>query len=452
VTKRLAGATAVWLAVAACAPRPGPRAPAAAPVDDVAAAKARVAELVASEGRALSWLAAADPRLAARLGTRAPDEVLSQIGTEAVLAEDASASIHDGTLDLFGFRARAVALGHAAREAASIPPDLPAVGAVDARGDEPARPLLERELLVRLVDEEAARDTEEGALGPASGDLVRAMLATWKAPSGDDAWRARDTWAARHLGEIADSLRGPSVHEGPFDLDQALYPLERLLAPLSFPKAAAAIAHLRTALDDVRGVPPLRSAASIGRGTRTHLGVSTDLAALGTRLVGVREHLRARALAILTDAGGGRGAIEAQARELLFVEGPCPAVIGSRVRAAAPPPERAPICGALKALTEPGTKSAAVIALHDDLSLAMAAFDPSPPPRTALLSRPDDEHVDSLRRSARERPVVAIGLALAALVLYDDPAATDGRTSTWAALGDAPLDVVARELGAPPLP
>jgi hypothetical protein len=408
-----------------------------------------VAELVASEGRALSWLAAADPRLAARLGTQAPDAVLSQIGTEAVLAEDASASIHDGALDLFGFRARAVALGHAAKEAASIPASLPAVG---AGTDGPVRPLLERELLVRLVEEETARVTEEGALGPASGDLVRAMLSTWKSPSGDDAWRARDTWAARHLAEIADSLHGASVHEGPFDLDQALYPLERLLAPLSFPKAAAALAHLRMALDDVRGVPPLRSAASIGRETRAHLGVSTDLTALGARLVGVREHLRARALAILSDAGGGRGAIEAQARELLFVEGPCPAVTGSRVRAAAPPPERAPICGALKALTEPGTKSAAVVALHDDLSLAIAAFDPSPPPRTSLLSRPDDEHVDALRRSARERPVVAIGLALTALVLYDDPAATDARTASWAALGDAPLDVVAREVGAAPLP
>ena len=65
-----------------------------------------------------------------------------------------------------------------------------------------------------------------------------------------------------------------------------------------------------------------------------------------------------------------------------------------------------------------------------------------------LLSKPEDEVVDSLRRAARERPVVALGVALAAELLYrdGDAAAAEPRLKAWRALGEAPLDVVAREL------
>ena len=57
-----------------------------------------------------------------------------------------------------------------------------------------------------------------------------------------------------------------------------------------------------------------------------------------------------------TDARIGRPGefigIEGKARELLLVERPCPAVADTRVRAMAPPPERATACGALRVLTE----------------------------------------------------------------------------------------------------
>jgi hypothetical protein len=436
---------------AASSPRPAvPAENAASP--DGRSAESLVAALVASEERAVGWLAAADPRLAARLHARAPEEVLNQIGTEAVLAEDASASIHDGALDLFGFRARALAIERAAKAASEIPVALPGVLPEALRASSPvARPLLERELLVRLIDEEKARDAEEATLGPASGDLVRGILSTWKAPSGDDAWRTRDTWAAKHLLEIADSLQDARGHAGPLDLDEALYPLERLLAPLEFPKASAALARVRTAIDDSR-VPALWSAENIARMTKVHLGTSVDVRTLRERLTAVREHLRARAGAILSNAAGDRAAVEARARDLLFVEGPCPAVVGSRVRAAAPPPERAAACGLVRAMADESSRSAATVALYDDVSLALASFDPAPPPRTDLLSRPDNDRVDALRRAARERPVVALGLAVAAVILYEDPAAADARTHDWALLGEAPLDVVAREVGATSYP
>jgi hypothetical protein len=442
-------APALLLAASCAVPASkSPLAP-ASPAAEAQAAAANIAELAASEERAFGWLAAADPRLAARLGMEAPADVLNQIGTEAVLAEDASASIHDGALDLFGFRARALAVERAAKEAAAAPAALPGNAAA---GAPMGRPLLERELLVRFIEEERARGTDEAALGAASGDLVRAMLSTWKAPSGDDAWRARDAWAAKHLLDIADSLRGAKAPAGPLDLDEALYPLERLLAPLQFPKASAALARVRTALDDARGIPALWSAESIARGAKTHLGTAIDVTTFRARLEPARANLRAKALALLAGAGEGRAALEAHARELLFVEGPCPAITASRIRSAAPPPERAAACGVLKALASDASTAPAVVALSDDVDLAVAAFDPSPPPRTGLLSHPDNDLVDTLRRSARQRPVVALGLAVAAVVLYDDPSVADARTRAWAQLGEAPLDVVAREVGAAPLP
>lgn len=440
-------ATLAWLATASCASR-GAKTPAAPSIATPEVdTRAAVAQLVASEDRALDWLAAADPRLAARLGSKASEAVLSQVGTEAVLAEDSSAAIHDGALDLFGFRARALAIDHAAKDSAQVPTGLPAY-TTDTTSPV-ARPALEAQLLARLVAEETARVADEAKLGARSSDLVRGMLDTWKAPAGDDAWRARDAWAARHLSEIADSLRADPSPAGPLDLDESLYPLERLLAPLEFPKASAALARVRTALDSAHGAPALWPPESIARTAKTYLGADVDPRTLAARLAGILDRLRRTALAALTDAAEGRAALEGHARDLLFAEGRCPAVSGSRLRAAAPPPERAAVCGLLSALADAHAGGAAVVALHDDVSLALAAIDPAPPPRTALLSRPDDDRVDTLRRLARQRPVVAVGLLLAAYVLYADPAATDERLRAWVSLGEAPLDLVAREVGAP---
>jgi hypothetical protein len=128
-----------------------------------------------------------------------------------------------------------------------------------------------------------------------------------------------------------------------------------------------------------------------------------------------------------------RRGIEERARALLLVERPCPPVADSRVRAMAPPPERAAVCGALHALTE-DTSPAPLLALHDDVLLALAAVSPTPPARAGLLTHPADEDVDSLQRTARERPVVALGVALAAELLYEDGDAGE-RLARWRALG-----------------
>jgi hypothetical protein len=179
-----------------------------------------------------------------------------------------------------------------------------------------------------------------------------------------------------------------------------------------------------------------------------HLGLDVEVAALPARLQRLEARLRDDVERALREAGdGARPGIEAKARELLLVERPCPAVADTRVRAMAPPPERAAVCGALRALTEEGSP-AARMALHDDVLLSLAAVMPAPPARTGLLSHPENDVVEALLRMARERPVVVLGVALAAELLYAEDGG-EARLATWRALGEAPLDVVARELGAP---
>jgi hypothetical protein len=403
-------------------------------------------DFVQTEDEAIGWLAAADPRLAARTGAVGPPEVLKRIGTDAVLTEDASAQIHGSSLDLFAFRARAHALDEAARLVGAFREPLPETGPV---GTPLARPRLEQELLERLVGEERTRAGDEARLGDASGDLVRGIVSTWTQPERPQDVQDRDLWASRHLLEIRDSLRDPAPRTGPADLDVALYPLERLLAPLVFPRGSAAIAQIRMAIDaDMRAVPRLRDSARIANAAKVHLGLDVDPASLPARLEHVETRLRELAQRALDQAGpDGRRAVEARARELLLVERSCPAVPDTRVRAMAPPPERAGACGVLKALTEEPSPGPALVALHDDVLLSFAAVVPAPPPRTGLLSHPADDDVETLLRMARERPVVVLGVALAAELVYGRDGAEE-RLAAWRALGEAPLDIVAREMNA----
>jgi hypothetical protein len=96
-------------------------------------------------------------------------------------------------------------------------------------------------------------------------------------------------------------------------------------------------------------------------------------------------------------------------------------------------------------LTEESLPTVGLVALHDDVLLSFAAVVPAPPPRTRLLSHPEDDSVDAMERTARERPVVVLGIALAAELLYGSGEVAT-RLEAWRALGEAPLDVVEREL------
>ncbi|HEY3816586.1 MAG TPA: hypothetical protein VGL81_05420 [Polyangiaceae bacterium] len=413
----------------------------AATADD----RAHTTELATAEDEAIAWMAAADPRLAARANATAPHEVLERVGMEAMLAEDTAAVIRGSSLDLFAFRARTHALAEAAKVMAAFQAPLPEVGPL---GSALARPRLEKELLERLIAEERARTEDESKLGIASGDLVRGIVSLWTQPARPQDVQDRDAWMQKHLLEVRDSLLDPARRGGPGDLDVALYPLEKLLAPLTYPRGTAALAQVRIAIDsDMRAVPKLVDGERVARAVKVHLGLDVETAGLPARLERLEARLREAAEKALKSADlDARKAVEAKARELLLVERPCPAVADTRVRAMAPPPERATVCGALRALTEEEAP-AGLVALHDDVLLSLAAVTPTPPARTGLLSHPEDDVVETLLRMARDRPAVVLGPALAAELLYTE-GGVEARLATWKALGEVPLDVLARELAA----
>jgi hypothetical protein len=408
--------------------------------------RARTTDLAQAEDDAIGWMAAADPRLAVRAGVQGPDEVLKRIGMDAVLTEDTAAIIRGTSLDLFAFRARAKALDGAAKALSASRGPVPEVGPL---GSALARPRLERELCARVIAEERARVDEEAKLGDASGELVRGLVSTWTPPARPQDVQDRDAAMARHLLEIRESLKAKAPRLGPPDLDVALYPLERLLAPTAFPRASAAIAEVRIALDaDMRAVPKLRDPKEVAAAAKVHLGVELDMGGLPVRLARLEARLRDEAGRAMDEAGpDARRGIEAQARGLLLIEQPCPPVPDSRVRSMAPPPERAGVCGLLHALSDEGAPAAGVVAAHDDVLLALAAVVAAPPARTGLLSHPDDDVVDALERRARERPVGVLAVAVAAEMLFGKPGTAE-RLAAWRALGEAPLDVVERETSA----
>jgi hypothetical protein len=433
------------LALACSAGRSPPPAAAPVAVDRVEDERARAAQFDGLVLDVLDVLAAADPRVATRAGRPPSEEVLKRIGMDSIFAEDEQGAIRGTSLDLFAFRARGRALDRAAAMVKAFgdraPERSPPGSAIE-------RPRLEDERLSRLVDEERARVADEEKLGDAAGALVRAMVATWTPPPTPQDEPDRDAGIARHLREIRDSLRG-LPRTGPVDLDAALNPLEHLLRPTEYPKSAAAIAELRVALDDdMRAIPPLAAPDRLAPPVKAYLGVAVDPAGLAALLAPTIVRLQHLATAALDAHGDARKAIEARARELLFVEARCPVDAGTRVGAVAPPPERALVCGVVQALAEEPLPGAALVALHDEVLLGLAAVTTSPPPRTKLLSHLDDDAVDAFRREARERPVAFIGVLLAAGLLFGPGADPEARLKAWRALGDAPLDLVAREVGA----
>jgi hypothetical protein len=414
--------------------------------------RARTAAFSRVEDEALDWLVASDPRMAQRADATATDAVIKRVGLEAVLAEDATAQIRGSSLDLFAFRGRARALAHAAQIVAEFKDPLPEVGPL---GSGLARPRLERELLDRLVAEEGARAEQEAGLGEVAGDLVRGITSTWTRPDAPQEWTDRDAWVSKHLLEIRESLRDGRPLTGPSDLDSALYPLERLLEPAQFPHGSAAIAEVRLALDDDRRtVPKVAAPGRLARDVRVHLGVSVEPSTLVARLDGIEARLREVAARAVASAGIPAAEVASRARALLLIERPCPQVPDSRVRSLGPPEERAAICGALKVLSEEAPPAVALVVLHDDVLLSYAAVVPAPR-RANLMSQPEDADVDSLQRGVRERPVKALGVAFAAELLFGEGASpasadlVDDRLRAWRALGEAPLDVVARELQHP---
>ena len=177
-------------------------------------------------------------RASRRARTRpAPDEVLRRIGTDAVLAEDTSAVIRGTSLDLFAFRARARALDEAAQRARRAPRRrCPRRGRWAARW----RGRGSSGSCWRGSSPRSARaPTRRRSSATPRGSSCAAIVVDVDA-AGEAAGRARTVTCGsrKHLLEIRDSLQRRAPRTGPPDLDVALYPLERLLAPTRVPAGA----------------------------------------------------------------------------------------------------------------------------------------------------------------------------------------------------------------------
>ena len=416
------------------------------------------------ERRALDEVAATDPRFAMRLGGRgggrkgadgtpaASDEALRRAAVAALLAEDADAMVHDGALDLFSFAARSRGLDTAARIAreARAPGELAKT---------------ERPLLERLVAEERARLAEERDLPRSASELVRGMIDTWGPAETLEAMKERDGWAARRLDQVRASLSSATLPRVELiELDDALDPLERLASPSEYAATAGALARLRVALGNV--TPAEGRDASWPRveaQLRAHLGVGAKAPELRARLEAARSMLRAAIAAHQKRIGHANDhAVLNAAEGLAFVPGRCAASPSeSPVRALVPPPERAAICGALRSLAEADADDARVAALAAmdlevttalwALAVHAAGVDPDrAQERTRPLFPLPPEREMRVLRLAVARPVVALGAGLAAEILLRHAGAdgTDlrGPARRWLAFGDAPLDVIERDV------
>ena len=357
------------LLLAACAARPGPKASAPAPaVEDDAK---RLAAFEAVEDEAMGWIAAADPRLATRAveageapATRAPRRSSSASARRRCSPRTRPRVIRGNSLDLFAFRARSRALDQAAQRVAAfggaLPEETPAPSACAA-----------------AARARAPRARHRGGAGARDrGGQARRRLGRPRARHRRDVDAARrprtsgplrDAWVSKHLLEIRDSLRAGSPPTGPLDLDAALYPLERLLAPLQFPRGSAAIAEVRMGLDqDMRAVPPLVVPERVvALETKVHLGRRRSTPRRSPRASrGPRRCLKDLAVAALEASGDAAPGASKRAR-------------GSSSSSSAPAP-RCPARGC-----------------------ARWARRPSAPPSAASLRALSEEALASARRSSR---------------------------------------------------
>jgi len=411
--------------VLGCAPevRLAPSPP--SPSNDTASASPSFS---AWEAARIDELAAVDRRLALRM-RREPTEV-----------------------DLFSFDARSLRLEAVARRVASPP-----------RGSE--RDSKEVEILSRLIAEERARVDEERQLPRSGSELVRGVVATWTTPSSVKDLREYDAWVSSKIDEVLASL-APAASAGSLrsveitELEDALDPLERLAEPSGYPGTQGTIARLRVALGTSR------AAASKGMGWEAlhqrlllHLGVGESESVLREELAQTEGRLRAEAGAALTAAGEADARLARRSSEaLVLAEGGCQGQGGaSPVRGFAPPPDRSFVCSALHQMADarPEADVRTLLALHDAVTVATWAFaihvddvDPVEAPHgRSLLSDVPPERVGRLVRLAAVRPLACIAVARMATILE----AKEGderraRATRWIAYGDAPLDIVARDV------
>jgi hypothetical protein len=285
-----------------------------------------------------------------------------------------------------------------------------------------------------LIDGEKMRVTTERNLPSSASDLVRGIVETWQ-PTSDEATKtSRDQWLTRRLGEIEESLvKMPMPREEQYDLEDALDPLEKDLA--GYTQATQTLAHLRVAL----GAQTPSSPApwdSIAKELAPHVGAVAAPEALIARFETLEKSLH--------PTSQPEDAAQLAIKKML-IEGDAPCALeghGSLVRSLGAPAERDMACRIVHAVasSDPNAR----LAMHRVVALAIAAIGlhtgKKHEPHPAMLQ---GIPLLGVRAAGHPAPVIVAALAIEDLLASLDPAA---RARAWLAFGDAPLDVIAREL------
>jgi len=432
----------------------GPARPAAeAPAPSIARDASAPESFAAWEDARLAELATVDPRLSLRMHIEPSEADSRRAVLEAILAEDQGLRVIGQRADLFSFDGRARELDLIAARVASAP----RVWAAEAP---------ELELLARMVAAERARVDEERRLPSSASSLVRGVVTTWAAPSSMTQLKERDAWLAARLDEVSASMSTAKIRAVEVtELEDALDPLERLAEPSGFPRAQGALVRLRVTLGAAHagsgsgtGWPALHDRLAV------HLGVTEPEAGLRAELARTEARLREEAKTELAafEEPRAREALRAAAGFVLGALSAPPVCEGegsrSRVRRFVPPPERAVVCASLRAIagaTTDAESTSLLVAMHDAVAIATWALaihvdhaDPDLAPHgRSLLGEVAPEEAGRLIRFAAARPVACIAAArMAALLGAGGAIERQARARRWLAFGDAPLDIVAREM------
>jgi hypothetical protein len=395
-----AAALASILLLVACAPVAAP--PPAAPRVDPAKERARFEE---EETRALRLLAAADRRIALRAGITPTDDEKHKTGMGAILSEDPTTVLLDGTPDPMSFEARKRALDSAEK---TVSP-----------GSEPRD---ERLLFKRFIAEERMRLARERRLPQSASDVVRAIVETWTPPPTMDAAGGRDQWLAQRLDDIRASLSNATLTTDERDeLEDALDPLEKLANGLN--GSMKSLTELRLALGRVQTAPShAPDEKELFAEIQAYLGWEQGKTALVAALEQLEKELRAEVEPSLTslDAKSRRDLGERVAALLTSTACDRREVSGSMLRSMRPPPERAGACAAAAELCAAGDVKRALaplVALHEWTVLALWAIRGAPL-GARFVSDVEPDKKSDLTRMAFVRPVVAVGAALYARELF----------------------------------
>lgn len=443
----MSAARLAWVAALAgalgCSPAvSGARPSASAPADEDS--EAARSGFHAAEKDVIVGLCAVDRRLAQRMRRTPTEKDLGAIGMRVILAEDVGAEIVDGAIDPFSFDARRAALDELLARARAAPTTKST--------------RLDHELLVRLVEAERHRVDEERNLPFSASALVDAMVKTWVPPQRAGDLARKDALLARRLSQIEASVREKTLPEPRrTELDDALDGVEAIVGTAPFVASAAALSRLRDALGESH---PRGSTSwdELRAGAAHHLGVTLPQpevldARFARAEAELRVAIRARASKL---ADTDERALERKAGTLLLGDGACRFDVPAEavgVRSVGPPPERLAGCHLVRqvmAARSPEDELLALYIIHDHLALArwaiggVASPDRSPHPWAGSVPM---EREERLSRAARSRPVAALGAGLMAELLWAaGPAGVRGVAQAWSEFGDAPLDVVEREI------